>query len=457
VNDDGFDDFVVSAHRNDDYAVDAGRVYVFLGGDGPFPVTLERADARYVLNGETEGDAFGSEINTVRDLDGDGVRELLVGAFWNDAVGVKAGAAYLFSGARGTPIHAWYGEAAYDQFGCSVADAGDVNDDGVTDVIVGAEFNDAGGDKAGRAYVYSGADASLLYRVTGEGPDDQFGTAVAGLEDVDDDGYGDWLVGASGHDAGGDYAGRAYVFHGGPGPYHVEVAAGDADLMLTGSEPYDRLGRSVSGIEDQDGDGLPDLVVSASEAAATGRGKTGAVGIYSGETGERLRAFSGEMWEDSFGFIVHADADIDRDGAADLIVGANFADAGGVDAGRVYVYLLGDQDDDGFPAGCDNCPEGYNPDQQPVVFGQEILATDAETFAWTTPADVDWVRGDLASVSVYGTDAGGALDDADTLVDSDQPGGGEGSYYLVKLGGSCEAASWQSSQGAEPERDVALP
>jgi hypothetical protein len=457
VNGDEFDDFAVSAFRNDTGGPDAGRVYVFLGGSGPFPEVLVAADAYYDLTGDATYDRFGTEIASVADVDGDGIRELLIGAHFSDLGGGNSGAAYLFSGASGDPIHIWPGESSGDRFGITLADAGDTDGDGVTDVIIGADLNDAGGTDAGRAYVYSGDTGLLLYRITGAWPNDWLGLRVAGVGDLDDDGKDDWIAGAPGSDADGPGSGRAYVVLGRPGPYPVEINGADANLILTGQEPGDEFGMSLCAVDDVDGDGLPDIAVGAASGSVPGKASTGEVLFLSGQSGELRRVFSGDAPDDDFGVWMHCDADIDHDGTRDLIVGAMYNDTAAPNAGRAYVYLLGDEDADGLTPTCDNCPQGHNPDQQPTVFGQEILADDLNTFSWEEPVDVSWVRGNLATVSVYGTHAGDDLRRADMLVDENVPDAGEGYYYLVKLGGSCAVGSWQSSTDAEPARDAALP
>ena len=153
------------------------------------------------------------------------------------------------------------GEAAFDNFGISVSGAGDVNGDGFADVIVGAYLNDAGGGNAGRAYVYYGgpaADAVADLTLTGEAAGDEFGISVSGARDVNGDGFADVIVGANLNDAGGGEAGRAYVYYGGPGADAV------ADLTLTGEAAGDQFGYSVSGAGDVRGDGFADVIVGAS-------------------------------------------------------------------------------------------------------------------------------------------------------------------------------------------------
>ena len=131
------------------------------------------------------------------------------------------------------------GAAAYDYFGYSVAGAGDVNGDGYGDVIVGAYHNDAGGTDAGRAYVHfggPGADAVADLTLTGAAAYDQFGYSVAGAGDINGDGYDDVIVGALFNDGGAANAGRAYVYYGGPG------ADATADLTLTGAAEDEQSG-----------------------------------------------------------------------------------------------------------------------------------------------------------------------------------------------------------------------
>jgi len=452
INGDGFGDFVVSASYNDGGGIDSGRVHVFLAGPGPYPKSLAAQAALYNLTGEAAGDWFGSAVAAVRDLDGDGIRDLLVGASNSSD---ETGRAYLFSGADGDPIHSWVGEAVEDRFGGDVADAGDFDDDGLIDVIVGAPGNDAPASGSGRAYVYSSDDGSLLLRLSGEAEDDALGTSVFAAGDLNDDGYDDVIVGAPYNDEGAPDAGRVYVVFGRPGPYPIDLGASDADLILTGEQMWERLGQSVSTVGDVDGDGVPDMAIGAGRRGTPSLGMTGQTHVVSGQTGALLQTFPGEAEWDGFGTCVDGSADLNRDGVNDLIVGASGNDAGGTDAGRIYLYLLGDVDGDGFSGGCDTCPRGFNPDQGLVALGQTIVATGEDTFSWTAPQDVEWVRGDLDAVSTYATDESGTLLDAVSLTDVSEPLTGRGFYYLVKLG--CEAGSWQTGPDAEPQRDAMLP
>ncbi|MBZ0266877.1 T9SS type A sorting domain-containing protein, partial [bacterium] len=229
------------------------------------------------------------------------------------------------------------GAAANDYFGIAVAGAGDVNGDGFDDVLVSGYGNDSGGSNAGQAYVFFGglaADAVADLVFTGEAANDYFGVSVGGAGDVNGDGFDDVIVGAYANDAGGSAAGRAYVFHCGP--------AGDdvADLIFTGAASLDGLGTSVASAGDVNGDGYDDVIVGANGSDAGG-GNAGRAYVYLGgpaADGVADVVLTGEAAGDNLGRSVAGAGDVNGDGFADVIVGAYSSDAGGVNAGRAYVY-----------------------------------------------------------------------------------------------------------------------
>jgi hypothetical protein len=263
VNGDGFADLIVGAYGNDAGGADAGRAYVYFGG----PAADATADI--TLTGAAAGDNLGYSVASAGDVNGDGFADLIVGAFGSDAGGSDAGRAYVYYGGPAPDATAdliLTGAAAGDEFG-RVASAGDVNGDGFADLIVGAYRNDAAGNNAGRAYVYYGgpaADATADVILTGAVADDFFGYSVASAGDVNGDSFDDLIVGAYRNYAGGNNAGRAYVFFGGP------AADATADLTLTGAAVGDLFGTSVASAGDVSGDGFADLIVGASSNDAGG-------------------------------------------------------------------------------------------------------------------------------------------------------------------------------------------
>jgi hypothetical protein len=320
VNSDGYDDVICAAPFYDDGgSSDAGRVYVY----SPYNYIQ-----LWVFTGETTDDQLGWSVSGAGDVNNDGHDDLIAGAPGNDGGGVDAGRAYVYSGQTGGLLWTFTGEAAGDRMGWSVSGAGDVDDDGYDDLVVGARYNDAGGPDAGRAYVYSGQTGGLLWTFTGEASGDRFGTSVSGAGDVNGDGYSDVIVGARNNDAGGSNAGRAYVYSG---------QTGGSLWTFTGEASSNFFGHAVSGAGDVDGDGYDDLIVSSPSHDAGGA-DAGRAYVYSGQTGGLLSAFDGEAAGDRMAWSVSGAGDVNNDGYDDLIVGACCHDAAGTDAGRAYVY-----------------------------------------------------------------------------------------------------------------------
>ncbi|PCJ53727.1 MAG: hypothetical protein COA70_08545 [Planctomycetota bacterium] len=318
VNGDGFADVIVGAYGADPGGLaDAGSAYVYSGADGSL---------LYQWDGGAAVDLFGLSVSGAGDINGDGFADLIVGAFAADPGGLaSAGSAYAYSGVDGSLLYQWDGGAGLDFFGTSVSDAGDVNGDGFPDVIVGAWGADPGGVLgAGSAYVYSGADGSLIHQWNGGASGDLFGESVSGAGDVNGDGFADLIVGAYfAHPGGLSNAGSAYVYSGADGSLLHQWDGGTPDV---------EFGGSVSGAGDVNGDGSADVIVGAPGGLFGG----GSAYVYSGADGTLLH-----QWDSgaTFGSSVSGAGDLNSDGFADLIVGAYLASPGGlVDAGSTFVY-----------------------------------------------------------------------------------------------------------------------
>jgi hypothetical protein len=242
---DGLGDVLVGARAADLGATNSGAARLYSGVSGA--LLLE-------LAGESSFDLFGSAVAGLEDLDGDGRGDLVVGASLSDAKGSGAGSAYVYSGATGALLWTLRGEASGDAFGYAVADAGDVNGDGASDVLVGAPGADAGGQNSGAAYVYSGADGSLLRLWNGTAAGDGFGNAVAGALNLDGDSSADVMVGAVGSDANGASSGEVRVLAG---------VDGSQLGVVRGASAGARLGAALAGAGDLDHDGLSELLLGA--------------------------------------------------------------------------------------------------------------------------------------------------------------------------------------------------
>ncbi len=324
VNNDGFDDFVIGASGASPGGLgSAGSAFVYSGLNGALI---------YQYDGEDVSVSLGSAVSAAGDVNNDGFDDFIIGSESARPNALfSAGSAMVYSGATGALIYRIDGTVAWDTLGHSVAGAGDVDGDGSDDFLIGAPLADPGGVSAsGSAFVYSGASGLLLYQYDGTTTFDGMGESVAGAGDVDQDGFADFIIGAKSTDVGGVVnAGSAFVYSGASG---LLLHRFDGDTSSTS------FGISVSGAGDFDGDGFDDLIVGANTAAPGGVSNAGSALVYSGASGDLLFRADGEDSQDFLGRVSGA-GDVDGDGRGDVIVGASGEDPSFItDAGSAYVY-----------------------------------------------------------------------------------------------------------------------
>ena len=323
VNADGTLDYIVGAPFADPGGMPyAGFVHVFSGATGLI---------LYTLNGEHATDQFGHAVSDAGDLNGDGYDDFAVGAPWG-GVKKRTGMAYLYSGFDGSLIRSYEGPVAKSSFGYSLDNAGDVNRDGVPDLVVGAPgFTFFGHLQESGAVVLSGADGSVLHFFPGVGIGDVFGWDVSTAGDVDLDGHADVLIGARGREINGMQDAGIAVVHSGKD--------GSEIYRFAGTHPTEQVGRSVACAGDVNGDGYSDLLVGAADASHDFRKSAGAVYLYSGFDGRLLQRFDGDEAHQRLGHDVAGAGDIDGDGLDDVLAAAPYANPGGLHkAGYARVY-----------------------------------------------------------------------------------------------------------------------
>jgi hypothetical protein len=376
VDSDGFADIISGTPTDSTAFFSAGRVDVFSGHDGHILFTFL---------GDQSNDRLGWSVASAGDADADGYADVVAGAPLPPS---GSGPAYvrLWSGRTGALLHEFSGVSVGDQFGLAVAGVGDIDHDGHDDVAISATQDDTAGSNFGAVRIYSGRTYALLRFIPGTQTAAEFGYSVAGAGDIDVDGTPDVIVGTRLHaTANGTSSGSASVFSGAtgsllhffPGPSSFDNAgwsvdgAGDADgdgrLDLVVGIPFadgtapnsgivrvysgldghvistiasaGGIGQAVSGIDDVDGDGLPDVVVGVPNASDDESGG-GAVRIHSGHSGELILSHPGPAASDGLGYSVDGSGDVDSDGRPDIVAGSAGSALDPGNQGAIYAISI---------------------------------------------------------------------------------------------------------------------
>ena len=384
-NGDGITDFIIGNDYANAYTLDpvlvagayydadyAGASYIIFGGadvgsSGTLNLTNEfDGENAFLISGIDEDAQLGRSVSDAGDLNGDGMADLIVGDPDLERSYVVFGGADVSTGVLSLPnLDGMNGfeidGSSSNYFGQSVSEAGDFNGDGVSDVVIGAPY--AGNSSSGESFVVFGGanvggtgsldiaslDGSNGFVLNGIDDDDYSGGSVSSAGDFNNDGTPDIIIGALGASPGGNAAaGETYIVFGGAGvgsngSFDLAALNGSNGFVINGIAAADISGSSVSAAGDVNGDGVPDVIIGAPFADANsntnagqsyivfggaGVGSSGALNL-STLNGTNGFVINGIDAGDNAGTSVSTAGDVNGDGIADVIIGADFADPGG--------------------------------------------------------------------------------------------------------------------------------
>ncbi|MGC9394760.1 MAG: integrin alpha [Anaerolineae bacterium] len=304
----------------------------------------------WTQDGDDVGEQLGYAVGTAGDVNGDDYSDIIIGAPTDVYTSDKVGMAYVFYGGAGGLGNSfdpdWTAAGTKGSFfGGAVGTAGDVNNDGHDDVLVGApkyKNESIGTGTYGAAFVFYGSNDGLAetpeWSLVGEQRDSDLGIAVGAAGDVNGDTYDDVIVGASGYSNGEDLGGMIYVFLGASsGLTTTPVFTAD------GNQTSALFGYSVGMAGDVNGDTYDDILVGAPGYNISGTLDAGAVFIFYGATdgiSTTYTAIYGDQSNARYGHAVSTAGDVNGDGYDDILVGAPLYDTETLDsAGAAFVYL----------------------------------------------------------------------------------------------------------------------
>ena len=339
MNGDGYADLALGAHGYQDGEGGFGGAWIHYGSkDG----LVE--EAAWSVLGNQEDSMFGSTLAGCGDVNGDGFADVIVGAYRNDNDEIDSGRTFLFLGepSRLGGIEQWstQGEQVVSRAGYSVANIGDVNGDGFSDLATGVPYFDGVGTNSGIVLLhYGGAigfseDADQV--LNGRQAEALFGFSVSGAGDVNGDGYADLIVGAPHWQEGETQEGRSFLYYG------SEMGVADNPGWIAESNQANAMyGYSVSSAGDVNGDGFHDVVIGAYSYSNGESGEGGAfvyLGSSEGLSDKAEWSAEGDQVLAHFGGCVAAAGDVNRDGYSDVLVGSHIYDRQHQDEGAVFLY-----------------------------------------------------------------------------------------------------------------------
>lgn len=464
VNHDGYADVIAGAIHYTDGQKQEGRVMVWYGsaaGLGPSADWSAQIDQPYAW--------LGYSVAGAGDVNGDGFDDVLAGAFQYANGQQGEGGAWVWYGsagglgANGTPANAGWtaeGQVPYAGFGGSVAGAGDVNRDGYADLFIGALRYTNGEEQEGAALLFYGSATGPAAVPDWTAEADQagahFGSSVAGIGDVNKDGYADVAVGAPSYANGQVHEGGVFVWYGSAAGLGANGTPANADWAIEGEQAGARLGGRVAAAGDFTADAVDDLLVGASHQDGAVP-DAGAAWVYAGST---TGLSAGAAWTvtapqtaQHLGFQVAGAGDVNQDDGMDLLIAGYGYDTAVADAGQAQahhgtpilkllvepsVWLAGGYDTGALTTALNAA--GQLPTAQPYDAAPWAYLGPEQVFAVPHADVVDWVLAELRTGTAAATRvaravgfvlADGRVVDLDGVGPLAFPAVAAGAYHLV--------------------------
>ncbi len=341
VDADGYSDIIVGArwYTNGQGQEYEGGAFIYRGSAGGL------LGSPTIIEGNQSNAAMGNKVSSAGDVNGDGYSDVLISAYLKDGLMKDEGLVYLHLGSQTgintQPKTIFYGGHENDHMGSSIACAGDVNGDGYSDILIGAEYYDIGQFNEGAVFVYQGSKdgivAGPISTLESNQVDGWFGTAVASAGDVNGDGYSDIIIGCYTYDNGQTDEGHVFIYHGGA----EGIGTKDA-VTVSNNKTSAQMGLSVAGAGDVNADGYDDVIVGA-PTFDDGQVGEGAAFVYYGSIDGLVTNTYHLLQKDQansyFGGSVAGAGDVNGDGFDDVLVGAKEFTLGESNEGVVFIYL----------------------------------------------------------------------------------------------------------------------
>ena len=382
VNGDGFADILIAAPDASPHGTNSGQNYVIYGASA-LPSTLDMSALNgtngFTINGVSSVDFAGRSVSGAGDVNSDGFDDIIIGAPYSDPHGAGTGQSYVVYGGSAVPatvdLSALHGPFGFmingvkigDWSGFSVGNAGDVNGDGIDDIVIGAREARLHYGGEGQSYVVYGGTAlpgttelSALngtngFQVNGVHRYDRSGDSVSGAKDVNSDGFDDILIGSALAYPNGSFSGQTYVVYGGSAvPMRIELSLlnGTNGFYINGISSFDKAGVPVSSAGDVNGDNFDDILIGARWTHPHGTYSGTSYVVYGGSAvpgtfelsalnGTNGFSVNGISSDDQSGYWLSDAGDVNADGFDDVIIGASRSDPNGNGSGQSYLLYGG--------------------------------------------------------------------------------------------------------------------